>query len=139
MAANTSPIFVLTPNIGHASVAEANTASDGSGSLTTLFTAGAEGSRVEYIRYINAQQSAAASSAMVIRVFVTDAAGNNPRLLTEVALGAATRSTSAIGANGTISFANGLHLKSGQIIKVCQSIYAGVQDLMHYTAVGGDY
>lgn len=139
MTANTSPIFTLTPKIGIASVAAANTASDGSGSLVTLFTAGANGSRIERIRYINAQASAAASSAMVVRFFVTDTGGANPTLLAEAALAAATRTVAAIGASGFITFTNGLVIPSGTIIKVIQSVYAGVQDLMHYVAEGGDF
>lgn len=139
MTANTSPIFTLTPKIGIASVAAANTASDGSGSLVTLFTAGVNGSRIERIRYINAQASAAASSAMVVRFFVTDTGGANPTLLAEAALPAATRTVAAIGASGFITFTNGLVIPSGTIIKVIQSVYAGVQDLMHYVAEGGDF
>lgn len=138
MAANIDPIYTKTPNIGNCSVAAANTASDGSGSLVTLFTAGANGSRLERIRYSNAQASAAASSAMVLRFFV-DKTGSNPYLLAEVALATATRSASATGAFGIYSFPGGLALPAGAIIKVCQSVYAGVQDLMHFVAEGGDF
>ena len=61
MPPNTTPIFTLTPNIGLASVAAANTASDGSGTLVTLFTAGVNGSRLNSIICRNAQASPAAS------------------------------------------------------------------------------
>jgi len=138
MTANTTPIFTATPKIGLAAVSAANTASDGSGSLVDLFTAGANGSRVERIRYTNAQASAAASSAMVIRIFV-DKTGSNPYLLVELALPAATRTLSAGGAYGIYTFTGGLFLPAGATLKVCQSVYAGVQDLMHYVAEGGDY
>lgn len=136
---NINPIFTLTPNIGFASVAAANTASDGSGALVTLLTAGEQGSRIERIRYQNAQISAAASSAMVIRFFITDNAGVNPKLLAEVALVATTRTTAVIGANGIYIFTNGLLIPAGTLIKVIQSVYAGAQDLMHYIAEGGDF
>jgi hypothetical protein len=139
MAANTDPIFVLTPNIGLASLSAANTASDGSGPLATLFTAGANGSRIERIRYANAQATAAASSAMVIRFFLTDNSGANPHLISEVALATATRSTTAVGASGIITYPDGLVIPAGTLLKVCQSVYAGPQDLMHYIAEGGDY
>lgn len=139
MAANTVPIFTKTPKIGLCSVGVANTACDGSGTLTTLFTAGENGSRIERIRYSNAQATPAASSAMVIRIFITDTSGANPILLTEIPLVTATRSTTAVGAGGTYTFSNGLIIPAGTIIKVAQSIYAGVQDLMHYVAEGGDY
>lgn len=139
MPANTTPIFTLTPKVGLASVSAANTASDGSGTLVTLFTAGSNGSRIERIRYNNAQATAAASSAMVIRFFITDTGGANPLLITEVALVAMTRTTAVSGASGIYTFTNGLVIPSGTIIKVIQSVYAGVQDLMHYIAEGGDY
>lgn len=139
MPANTSPIFTLTPNCGVNTIAAANTASDGSGSLVTVFTAGSNGSRVEKVRFRNGQATAAASSAMVVRVFVTDTGGSNPTLIGEAAMPAATRTTSVIGATALISFAGGLNIASGQIIKVCQSVYAGAQDLNHVVCEGGDY
>jgi len=139
MAANTEPIFTLVPNIGTAEVAAANTESDGTGDLLTLFTAGANGSRVEYVKYTNAQSTAAASSAMVVRIFVTDTGGANPRLIGEAALAVATRTVAVIGATGIINFTGGFSLASGQLLKCCQSVYAGAQDLMHFIAVGGDY
>lgn len=139
MAANTSPIFPISPNIGFARLAAANTASDGSGTLATLFTAGSEGSRVDYITWINSQATAAASTAMVGRVFLTDTSGNNPRLIAEIAIATATRSTTVIGATQTITFQGGLVLDSGQLIKVCQSAYAGAQDQFDVIARGADY
>jgi len=139
MTINKDPIFTVTPNIGFAEVDSANTESDGTGDLDTLFTAGAYGSMIFNIRYRNAQSTAAASSAMVIRFFLTDTGGINPRLLHEVALATATRSVSAIGAGGVITFSGGLAIPSGTLLKVCQSVYAGVQDLMHYVCEGGDF
>lgn len=139
MPANIYPIFTLTPNVGQAEVDSANTESDGTGALDTLFTAGANGSMVFRIVYRNAQSLAAASSAMVIRIFITDTGGINPRVRSEVALAAVTRSTTVIGAGGVINFPEGLVLASGQLLLVGQSVYADVQDLMHYTAEGGDF
>ena len=137
--ANTTPIFVLTPNFSTAASAAANTASDGSGALVTLFTAGTNGSLITSIKASNAQIAALLSSSMVVRVFVTDTIGANPRLVSEAALPAATRSLTAVGATVTINFLGGLQLAAGQIVKVCQSVYAGVQDLTHFSAQGGDY
>ena len=51
MAANITPIFVLAGNIKPARIAAANTAADGSGTLVTLVTAGASGSRVDGVRF----------------------------------------------------------------------------------------
>ena len=139
MPANTDPIFGLTPNNGQARVAAANTASDGSGTLVTLFTAGSNGSIISRIRYANSQATAAASSAMVVRIFETDAAGANPRLLMEFIVAAVTRSVTVKGVGDYIDIPGGLILKSGQLLKVIQSVYASAADQMDYTAEGMDY
>jgi hypothetical protein len=49
MAANTNPIFLLTPNVGATSVSTANTSRSGSGTIATVFTAGANGSKINQI------------------------------------------------------------------------------------------
>lgn len=49
MTANTSPIFPLTPHIGFANITSSNSAADGTGTVVTLFTAGANGSFISSI------------------------------------------------------------------------------------------
>lgn len=139
MPANTSPIFTLTPNASTANIAAANTARDGSGTLVTAFTAGANGSRVDFITFTSSQATAAASAARVQRVFLTDASGLNPRLISEVAMTAVTASNTAIGATQTITYTNGLVIKSGQLIKVSQSVYGSAADATDVLVRGGDY
>ena len=139
MAANTSPIFLLTGNFTPARIAAANTASDGSGALVTLVTAGTDGSRVDGVRFRNSQASAALSSAMVFRIFLSDTLGTNYRLIGEVAMTAATRSTTAIGATAIFTFDQPIIMRSGQIMAVCQSVYAGVQDQNDAIAYAGNY
>lgn len=139
MPANTSPIFTLTPNAATSTIAAANTARDGSGTLVTAFTAGANGSRVDFITFTSSQATAAASSARVQRVFLTDTSGLNPRLISEVAMTAVTASNTAIGATQTITFTNGLVINTGQIIKVSQSVYASAADGTDVLVRGGNY
>jgi thiamine pyrophosphokinase len=139
MPANTTPIFTLTPKAVTASIAAANTARDGSGTLIDLFTAGANGSRLDFITFTSAQATAAASAARVQRVFITDTGGINPRLISEVVLSAVTASNTAIGSTSTITFTNGLILASGQIVKVTQSVYGSAADGTHAFARGGDF
>lgn len=139
MAVTPTPIFTQVPNTGMARVAAANTARDGSGTLVSLFTAGTNGSRVETVTFTSAQATAAASSAMVGRVFISDAAGANFRLLAEVAIPTVTASTTAVGATQTITFVGGLIIKSGQLLSCTISVYAGAQDQMDVLARGGDY
>jgi len=139
MAANTTPIFTLRGNSIPARIAAANTASDGSGALVTLVTAGTDGTRVDGVRFRNSQLTAAASSAMVQRIFLSDATGANFRLIGEVATAAATRSTIAIGATSIFTFDQPVIMRSGQIMSVCQSVYAGAQDQFDVIAYAGDY
>lgn len=49
MAANTSPIFGLTPVIWKNTVSTANTNRDGTGTVATIGTAGTNGTRIEEI------------------------------------------------------------------------------------------
>lgn len=139
MPANTSPIFTLTPKAATANIAAANTARDGSGSLVTLFTAGANGSRVDFITFTSSQVTAAASAARVQRVFLTDESGLNPRLISEVAMSAVTASNTAIGATTTITFTNGLVINAGQVIRVSQSVYGSAADATDVLLRGGNF
>ena len=139
MPANTTPIFILTGNVAIATIAAANTASDGSGTLVTLVTASQSGTRVDAVRFRNSQATAAASSNMVHRIFLTDASGTTPTLIGEVATAAATRSVSAVGATSIFTFDQPLIMKSGQLLRVIQSVYAGANDRFDAFAYAGDY
>lgn len=125
---NQKPVFTNLGLMIGVLLAAANTASDGSGTLVTIVAAPTEGCRIEGVLITNAQTTAALSSANVIRFFTTDLAGANPRIMGEKALAAATRSASAVGANAIHTFPFVLVLESGQILKGCMHVYAGVQD-----------
>ena len=71
MALNTIPIFISRGNFTPARIAAANTASDGSGALLTLVTAPTDGTRVDGVRFINSQVTAAAAG--VLGVFIIEA------------------------------------------------------------------
>ena len=139
MAANTSPIFTLTPNCAVSQITAANAARDGSGTLVTAFTAGTNGSLINQVTFTNDATAVGGSVAKVCRVFVTDAAGANPTLLAEVSMPAATSSNTAVGATATVTFVNGLVIKSGQLIKVSQSLCATAADNSAVVVQGGDY
>ena len=139
MAANTTPIFIKQGNFTPARIAAANTASDGSGSLVTLVTAVTDGTRVDGVRFINSQATAAASGLKILRIFLSDTGGANPRLIGEVSMAAATRSTTAIGATAIYTFDQAIVMKSGQIMSVIMSVFAGVQDQTDACAFAGDY
>lgn len=137
MAAN--PIFIKEGNFTPARMIAANTASDGSGTLYTVVTATVDGTRVDGVRFINSQATAAASGAKVCRVFLSDTAGANYRIIGEVAMAAATRSTTAIGATAIYTFDQPIIMKSGQIMSTNMSVYAGAQDQTDACAFSGNF
>jgi hypothetical protein len=138
MAANITPIFVLAGNINPARIAAANTAADGSGTLVTLITAGASGSRVDGVRF-RSTAVFATSTANVHRIFLSDTAGTNDRLIGEVATATATRSATAVGATSIFTFDQPIIMLSGQIMSVNQCNYAGTQDQFDACPFAGDY
>lgn len=144
MAANINPIFVLTPNVGTATVTTANTTRNLSTTTDAalLFTAGSDGSRVDTITFVHVSDSQTqASVAAVGRVWITSTSGGGtPRLLAEVALPVATPSPTAIGGSQTITFANGLFLANGQFLWCAISAtQTGTGSAYNVIARGGDY
>lgn len=140
MSINIYPVFALPNTIGIGRTSAANTARDGSGTVTTLFTAGVNGARIDKVVATSAQATPAACSNMVVRLFISDANGANYRLLQEQTITATTASNTAIGAFATFNFAGGCMLVAGQVIGCTQSVYAGVQDQMDWVVQqGGSY
>jgi len=140
MAANTNPIFELVPNNGLVSITAANTAKDGSGTITPLITGGTNGTRVDTIRFISAQATPAASSNRVGRIFLSKDSGTTWNLVDEVVITGATSSNTAAGDKTDITYPNGFILKdSTQILGCAMSVYAGVQDRTNVIARGGDF
>lgn len=139
MAVTHTPIFVQTPKIGKAAIAAANTARDGSGTIVTAFTAGANGAYVKKIVFRSSQATASANSAMVVRVWISTDAGVTWTLRDESAFSAITASNTVAGQTVTFNYPDGLLLDAAALIGVTQSVYAGVQDRMAVVVEGADY
>ena len=98
MAANQIPIFSLAGQIEWtaALLKTANTATDGTGTVVTIFTAGANGGRVERVRI----RHGGTNIATLIRVFINNGSSNatpaNNILYAEKALAANTVSQTAV-------------------------------------------
>lgn len=90
MAVTATPVFSQTPICGIGQAATANTARDGSGTLATLYTAGANGGRVEYVR----AKATVTTTAGMVRLFISTDAGSTKRLWAEIPISAVT-----VGAN----------------------------------------
>ena len=139
--------FALTPNVGRVRISgtgAANTARDGSGvegtTIFLAFTAGANGARVD--RFIaNAAGTLAATTAGMIRVFISSAAGANKRLWREWQVTAATPSANALGYTNytTSKIDGGLALKAGEQIWVTSHFADAAGNQFDIIVEGGDF
>lgn len=90
MAANVAPIYVLAPQLEWGTVATANTAKDGTGTMVTVFTGGTNGSFLEKLRI----RPVGTNIASVLRIFFnngsTNATAANNSYYTDVGLPATT-------------------------------------------------
>lgn len=83
---STSAQYASTPKCGVGQVSVANTNRDGTGTIVTVFSAGASGSRIDAINI----KATGTTTAGMIRLFIHD--GTDARLLTEVPVVALTPS-----------------------------------------------
>ncbi len=106
MPANTSPIYSIVDavdsaaanNAGAVAGPTANTATDGSGTLIKIFTAGANGSYVQKIRFRPVAASAGSVAATVCRIFISSSSTTSTTvtwLYDEITLPAVTMSNTA--------------------------------------------
>lgn len=102
MTANTQPTFPLTPKLAWATLTTANTAKDGTGTVSTVVTAGTNGAFVEDIR----AKALGTNTASVLRVFInngsTNATAANNSLWYEISLASTTLSEVASTADVVI-------------------------------------
>lgn len=87
MAVNTTPAFTDTPVATVGQVSTANTNRNGTGTVATIYSAGADGSRIDLIRVV----ATGTTTAGVVRIFIHD--GTNFRLYKEILVTAITPST----------------------------------------------
>lgn len=98
MSVTATPVFPQAPNSGGLVVAAANTALDGTGTTVLLFTAGANGARVERVSLIHLGTNAASVFRLFYNNGSTPATAANNRLIWECTLPANTLSQTAASA-----------------------------------------
>lgn len=136
MAANTVPIFPLSPKVSWgADLQTANTAKDGTGTVSTIMTAGANGARVDYVRV----RATGTNTATVFRLFINNGSdptvATNNVLFTEATIAATTLSEVAALAETTIQL--DLPLPAGY--KLTCTIGTTIAALLKPSAVYADY
>jgi hypothetical protein len=107
----TAAQYASTVRTAQAQVSVANTARNGTGTIVTVFTAGASGSRIDDI-YITATGT---TTAGVVRLFLND--GTNTYLFQEILVTAITPSTTvqvfqSVQLNLSLILANGWSLRA---------------------------
>lgn len=136
MAANTVPIFCKAPQVNWGTIATANTAKDGTGTVVTVFTADATNGG--YVQRMICR-AAGTNVATVIRVFInngsTNATAGNNTLIAEYTLAATTLSEVAALANYEIPL--NIVLEPG--FKLNVTIGTTVAAGYAITTVGGKY
>jgi len=134
MSANNLPVIPLTPNIGTATLTTQNQNLNGTGTLVTVFTAGANGSRLDQIK----AEHLGTNVATVLRVFLQSSAVNSGTafLYRELSIAANTLSQTAQSVD-TYILQMGCFLKSGFTVQVAigTTVAAGIQVI----AEGGDF
>jgi hypothetical protein len=135
MAANTQPVFPLTPVIPVGNtLLTANTAKDGTGTVATLYTAGANGSKVSSIQIAYTGTSV----ATVLRLFINNGGANstpaNNSLYQSISVPANTLSETAAAAD--INTPLSLTLPAGY--KLLATIGTTVAAALAVTVNGGD-
>jgi hypothetical protein len=132
---STSAQYASTPKIGSALLTTADTSLTAPSTVGTVFTAGASGSRIDYIDI----QGVATSVAGIINLFIFD--GTNYFLYTQVPVIAITSSTTAVAFSSVLS-SNGnanilpINLPTGYSLRATTSV---AQTGIRVTASGGDY
>ena len=105
------PQYVGTPKNGIAQVSVANPARDGTGTLQTVYTAGANGSRIDSLQV----QAVATITSGMIRFFISD--GTQNRLILELPVLATTPSATIPAWGASVEFNNGLILQANWQLK----------------------
>lgn len=100
MAAN--PNFISNAQLTSVNVSSANTAIDGSGSITTLVTGVAAGTRVLEID----AQCAASSAAALVNIFLSTDSGSTWRLFDQITISSATVSNTVKGNRNFTTYLN---------------------------------
>lgn len=130
----TTPAYTATPKNGMAVISVANTGRDGTGTIGTIFSAGASGSRIDKI-IIKAQGT---TTAGMVRLFIHD--GSNARLIDEVLVQAITPSAT-VQSFQVVLAANQITVELPIILPNGYSLRASTHNAESFNiiAMGGDF
>ena len=148
MPGNAQPQFTLNGNIGSVLVTAANTNTDGSGTIATniflAFTAGANGSYVDFLRWIAVATSASSTTqATAARIFISSKTSGNTTsaetyLIAEVSIPSLTVDTTTASA-AWFDVPLGFRLPAGWTLLVTNHEAPAANTNQRAVVIGGDY
>ena len=132
---STTAQYASTPKIGSALLTTADTSLTAPTTVGTIFTAGASGSRIDYINV----QGVATTVASLVNIFIYD--GSVYSLYAQIPVQAITSSTTANAFSSTVSSNTNpnilpINLPTGYSVRATTTI---TQTGVRVTASGGDY
>lgn len=133
--ANQSALFPLTPVVSWGTVTTANTTASGTGTISTCFTAGNSGARIDQVSLYHLGTNPSGVVRLFINNGLTNATTANNSLWNEVTMSA--NSVSQISASVPVVFYPSLVLPSGYNINMTAgtTMPSGIQ----CTIQGGNY
>ena len=126
----TTPQFISTPRIAHANTATANTAIDGTGTITEVIQGATGGTRVLEL----VVKLAATSAAAQVNLFLTTDSGTTWRVFDSITVSAATVSTTVASNRTSRTYANLLLASSAHRVGFTTTIAQST----NVFALGGD-
>lgn len=126
----TTPAFIATARVAAVSLSSANTATDGTGTITTLIAGASTGTR---ILEIDVKQSAT-SAAAIVNIFLSTDGGTTWKVFDSITVSAVSQSNTVAGSRAFTSYAN-LILPSSQYVLGVTTTIAQATNVI---ALGGD-
>lgn len=136
MAANTTPIFPLTPVIGFGKLLTANNVYDGTGTMVTLLTAGINGTRLDSVKV----KQLGTNVSTVLRLFLNNGSDNNVAtnntLLAELAIPSSS-SSAYLALSENLTLPLDISIPSGYVLNAC--IGTTIASGINVNVFAGDY
>lgn len=135
---STSAQYASTPKNSGAQISTANTSLTGTGTLGTVYTAGASGSRIDSIVI----QATGTTTAGMIRFFSSIDAGTTKRLIGEVPVLANTPSGTTPAWQVTLTSQNASFMQNGLVLQASSILYASTNNAEAFNVIAvnaGDF
>lgn len=149
MAANTAPIFSLTPNVGKVTITQtaANTSSAGGGTVGTdifkAFTAGSNGSFINKVRFMSVATAPTTGVATTLRIFISTVGSGSTTAADTFLIGEisvpAIASDATTAATNYYEFILNCAIPASTFIHVTQHVAQTANQNWVAVAFGGDY